>query len=353
MTIYFLSTYKTECGIATYTEHLVRALARTGVNARVFSERQNIGGNGVSSDGSDIPVWRRGAPYEAPFGLNEVVRRVRPGDIVHIQHEYGLFPRTDDVVKLIYELKKQSVKTVITLHTVDPVRVRSLKKLERSGAEILVHSDEALCFVGSRTIPHGVPVLAGEQRDLNRILVPGFVSKNKNTLEILKLFSLVVNEGITSHKLVVSGLCRDHLYEGKLREFVARRDLESLVEFNLGFLYEEKFNEELLRATCVVLGSRGPTDGPDVDLFYSASGQFHSAIGAGVPIVAKRVPIYCTAPYAGCLYYEDPASGAAMVKAMCRANGLRWRLAEQNKRVREAMSWDVVAKKHMRVYEGL
>lgn len=332
MKITFLSTYLVQCGIASYTRNLAQALASRGHEVHVLAEHDKDSVRGANATFMDGPVyvqrcWSRQYDYGHPLSLYGAGAFVQ--GVLHIQHEFGLFKTAD-----LAEFTKGTTP-VVTLHTVE--RRRDFMRYLQNTKPI-VHSMEASAIVDGTVIPHGVEVI--ENVDNDEILVPGFVSKSKNTLEILEAYVIAIDRGLKL-KLKVQGLCRDDEYSGKLREFVSKSGIEDRVELNLNYVNDQEARQSLSRATCVVLGN-GPTSP------YSASGQLHSAVGAGVPVIAKSVPIYRTLPGAGVLFYEDAKSCANFMLAM--QGSLRDRLSERNKKIRTHYLWSAVAAMTEKMY---
>src|ERR1700710_131300 len=89
MHICFLSTYFPQpCGIASYTHYLSEALCAsdTAISVTVLAEQGSQ--NEPHSMFRVCPAFNRDSMY--PNQLIEQVKQVSP-DILHIQHEYGIF----------------------------------------------------------------------------------------------------------------------------------------------------------------------------------------------------------------------------------------------------------------------
>ena len=104
--ILFLATDKVRCGIATYTEQLR---------------------NQLSVDNDIVSLPDKSAPGKLDSSIDEFVSKATKYDVVHIQHEHGLFmgdgDESDAVERFGMLLKKlytNKVKTIVTFHS-DPV----------------------------------------------------------------------------------------------------------------------------------------------------------------------------------------------------------------------------------------
>jgi len=112
MRIGYLSSYPPlECGIATYTNYLRTAMSPQVADTFVVAP--------IGAEGADvIPVYQNGSGAFAPDVYNVLMQRTP--DLVHIQHEYGLFgpSRGMEIIDLVFRLRLIRVPVVITLHTV-------------------------------------------------------------------------------------------------------------------------------------------------------------------------------------------------------------------------------------------
>jgi hypothetical protein len=114
MRIALVSTYPPiECGIGTYSSFLVDAIRSTSNEMHIVSQ---YGAKGKAV----YPAYcsKQGDIAKKIF---DMTMRFTP-DVVHIQHEYGLFGEMDGIaiLDLIYRLKSTTMPVVATLHTVHP-----------------------------------------------------------------------------------------------------------------------------------------------------------------------------------------------------------------------------------------
>ena len=138
MRISFISTYPpTECGIATYTRDLREALDARDHETSVVAQMGACGDN-------VFPVYRADQPYVDD--LFAACTRLTP-DVVHVQHEYGLFGPHHGAafVDLLLRFKLCDVPVVTTLHTVYESLTSSqriiLDEVARHSAGLIVHED--------------------------------------------------------------------------------------------------------------------------------------------------------------------------------------------------------------------
>ena len=112
MRIGFVSSYPPiECGIGTYTAYLNEALRNLENETFVISQL------GAQGDGV-FPIFKSHAPSFATDVYTTSVNMTP--DVMHIQHEYGLYgsQRGVEVIELILRYRLTRIPVVITLHTV-------------------------------------------------------------------------------------------------------------------------------------------------------------------------------------------------------------------------------------------
>jgi 1,2-diacylglycerol 3-alpha-glucosyltransferase len=138
MRIGFVSTYPPiECGIATYTESLNLALRSLENETFVMSQ--------FGAQGEQVfPIYHPDQPFAS--NLFATSTRMTP-DVVHIQHEYGLFgpQRGVEVIDLMLRYRLANIPVVVTLHTVytelKREEVMILRHIVEDSAAIIVHEE--------------------------------------------------------------------------------------------------------------------------------------------------------------------------------------------------------------------
>jgi glycosyltransferase involved in cell wall biosynthesis len=117
--LHFSSTVKDNCGIGTYQEACLAAMP---------------GEHEVQNKFFDISPYQTRAmsPKELDGAMAELKKELRDYDILHIQHEFGLY-WSDELVRLVDTAKSLGKKVVITVHLspsivkeLDAVRLRGL-----------------------------------------------------------------------------------------------------------------------------------------------------------------------------------------------------------------------------------
>ncbi len=232
MRIGMVSTYPPiECGIATYSQYLTNALMESGNEVYVFSQ---YGGKGDH-------VFGCYSPQEKTIAGNifEMVSKMTP-DVVHIQHEFGLWggPVVGgngvgiQVIELVLRCRMAGLPVLMTFHTVrekfnaeEQETVIRLLLQESDG--IIVHGDyykkilsEHFGHAGKiHVIPHGVREMeeVGDARKKvgvegkKVILVCGYMRASKGSDKVVEIFPKVA-EAVDNAILVIATRSRsvDH-----------------------------------------------------------------------------------------------------------------------------------------------
>ena len=112
MRIAYVSTYPpSECGIATYTQYLSESVANKGKEIRILSQ--------LGASGENVFEVYAPADKDIAAKLFFYIERLSP-DIVHIEHEFGLFgdQRGVQIVEFLIRCNIADTPVITTLHTV-------------------------------------------------------------------------------------------------------------------------------------------------------------------------------------------------------------------------------------------
>jgi glycosyltransferase involved in cell wall biosynthesis len=387
MRIAFVSSYPpTTCGIATYTRNLGEALRRVDptVSITVLTEVPWSGDPPV-----DVEV-RPGFAFEDDY-VPGLVREIdRSGaDVVHIQHEYGLFGMDQRFLELLRGLRHREVRTVVTMHTVhtslsidlgcaswrgrSPLRDLDIEEYQREVVGLadrtVVHQELPIRRVLLRqgadphrlvTIPHGTRVAPRPGRaesrqalgiDLSPPLVVafGYFEPCKNLLTVLEALAMT-REAIPNIRLWAGGHIRHlgqdvHDYRARCRQAVGALGLDGSVTIVDKALPENRV-AALFGATdvaCFVY---------DEDT-RSSSGAAHTALGFGVPLIASRIPKFAELAEVSDEILVDPRSPEAVARLLTRLlqdPDFRHEIETSVQVFAARTSWETVAAAHLAVY---
>ncbi len=363
MRVGFISTYPPiECGIAAYTKYLTDALREKHIDVYVVS---HLGGSGPQV----FPCFDYEDGDLAEKAFSTMVRFTP--DIVHIQHEFGLFGKHMgvSVIPLIMQFRLLGIPVVTTLHTVyadmpenhriilesvfanservivhDPYQENSLR-----GAIVSDHLKK-ICIIphGAReveSIPNAKESL-GLPADKKIILIIGYFRPSKNfelVIDILPEILALYPDAM----LVVAGKVRgkEHMdYRDMLLHKIAdspRRDRIYLVR---GQLPQNVFDTILSAANVVVLPYK----------ISSQSGILAHCMAFGKPIVTSS-----TEAMKGILRKsgagvtcDDRPQFIKNIAAILSGNERAKKFSQNATNfVKDAISWSRVADQHVDVYK--
>jgi glycosyltransferase involved in cell wall biosynthesis len=361
MRIAYVSTYPPiECGIATYTDFLVQAMARTPNELHVISQN---GAMGKHVHGVYDP--ESGSIAHSIFNMTV---KFTP-DIIHIQHEFGLYGEFDGiaVLDLIYRFKSTKTPVVVTFHTVIPepdYRKKMIVEIMcRELDAIIVHESSHVDLLkkvygadGSKIclIPHGARKMTPVQDAKTKlnlenkkvILLVGYFRPSKCFDRVVDIFPRIL-EKCPEAWLVVSGKMRGleySEYRNTLFQKIADSSAQDRIEVFRGQFPQNTF-DTIISAS-------------DVMVFpYSAgaqSGVMAHAFAFGKPVVTSDLPAFknamresnCGFSVATDEEYVDRISELLNDKELydrCSANATKY--------VQEEISWDIIARKTLEVYK--
>ncbi|MHC1623049.1 MAG: glycosyltransferase family 4 protein [Candidatus Methanospirareceae archaeon] len=374
MKIAYVSTYSPQqCGIATYTDYLVRGLQNVSprLDIKVVAEK---GAAPVKQKRFEVvPCWDRNENYVEPIMSN-----IKDADIVHIQHEYGIYGLDDRLPTLLERLRADGKRTIITIHCVRPAQISTrgaideifVTRIAELADEVIVHlylQKEVLERLGIPSekihiIPHGTALSNADKRisrmrlklpeDGEIVLMTGFVKPHKGVHVALEVLNEIREEVGDAYLFVAGGLPpgaskEDITYVRFLRKRIQELDLSDKVIFPNRFIPNEDI-PYILGASDVVLF-------PYYQEELSASGPFHLAIGAKRPVVAYRIPKFESLKNIcdELLILPSDTSGIArIIVRLLRDKRFRRYVLDRTERYRRATAWPVVVRKHLGLYNG-
>ncbi len=384
MRVAFISTFPpAKCGIAEYTYDLASAmlqLLRGRVSITVF--RFNVR-EGASQDVYDnlelvhiVDIGTAGQP-----DYDRILREVsKEGsfDVIHIQHEYSIFPADTKFLDFLKELKKYCCRLIVTLHNVrHPLHYPGIEKLQRKICEvadvIIVHSslqEMELVHQGAPQdkivrIPHGTRIAklvskldALKELNLNIpsnfrvVLVQGFLRRDKGLHIVLEAMDLLLNKyNYREAVLLVAGQIQSPEVN---REYVTEF-LNKLKRIEGHFVVLNKYLTR--REIDLVYSAADLIVFPYVDVSgdIGVSGAFHLALGSFKPILCARVPrlieCYELAPRLTFPPQNPEALAAKMYLVLTNYERVLSYMKPLIQYAHET-NWINVAKIHLRLYAG-
>ena len=381
----YVSTYPpTHCGIAEYTRFLARALRTLYPEAGLYVFADiGVGGSDVRYDGivEVYPSFLSGGSDDYR-GILDALSSINGLDILHVQHEYGIFGHDARILEACLEAKRERLvkKIVFTLHTVYHPLAQRPSALAFQGRlnevdAIVVHSylmefelqNQGLNPVIIRRIPHGtllnpyldetkdelISSLGLRAEDFSGIILstPGFLRRDKG----LDLLIDAVND-LESFRETFTLLIAGEKRIGGDPEARRMVDLieEASKKLNIVFLDKYLSDDEILRIAAlsdiIILPYK------DRAGKYSVSGILHLSMGSFKPIVGTRVPRLLE------LYQFSPRITVTPMNAREMAKIIRWCIRNYDYVVAYMSSlygyavrtqWIRMARRHLALYREL
>ena len=243
------------CGIATYSSELVGALRKNGHHVDIICHTdEDYGGHreeGVYPviDTND-PGWDE--------KVHATLEQIKP-DVVHIQHEYGLYLTHGDyggrILPLLFRLKLEKTPSVMTYHSIYTSLDRpeaiftdvSLRLLDSA----IVHAEVQKLFLPYNLdwIPHNVHVISHGAKEVvpdplakerfglagkKVALCIGWFEPNKRFEDVIEIWPEVIREAGTAAILLIAGDARPGSITGiKYKEQLLRKIEESPAKGNI------------------------------------------------------------------------------------------------------------------------
>ena len=374
MKIAYVSTYlPKQCGIATYTDYLIRGIREVNPNLEI----KVIAEQGASPKKENklevIASWDRNEDY-----VESIITHAKGADIVHIQHEYSIYKFDDRLPSLLQGLDVNT-KKVITIHCVRPAQFSERGAVDENfAAKIAQLADKVIVHIESQKdiltrlgitsgkihiIPHGTEISSEDKKASRKrlglpinakiLLMFGFVKKHKCLHIVLDAVVEILEKFEDIHLFVAGGLAstasqKDRDYAEFVRKKIVELGLQKYV------IYPNRFfpNEDvpyLLRGSDIIMF-------PYYEEDRSASGSFHLAIGAKKPVIASRIPKFeelkniCDE----LLVLPYNYSGIAGIVIRLFEDKKFWQyVVDRTEEYRKITSWQSVANQHLQLYRGV
>jgi len=372
MKVVYISTYlPKQCGIATYTNYLIRGIRRENPNLDIKVVAEH-GADPVKMDNLEvIPCWSREENYVDP-----IFNQIASGDVVHIQHEYSIYKFDDRLPTLLQRLNGKA-KRIITIHCIRPTQFSERGSVDEDYAvniasladEVILHLPAQKSILLRRgipekkiyVIPHGSELSDEDQliarkklnlpKDAHILLMFGFIKRHKNFHVVLEALSEILKKFENTIFFIAGGLAptaskKDQDYADFLANEIEKLGLKDNV------IYPNRFfpNEDvpyLLRSADIVLF-------PYYEEDRSASGSFHLAIGAKKPVIASRMPKFEELKNISdellVLPYNSTGIARIAVRLFEDKEFLKY-ILDRTEEYRQETSWATTALKHLALYQ--
>ena len=373
MKIAWLSSWPPRpCGIATYSEELIPALRKAQNDIHVICHPDG----GRPGEKNVYPVMNTGVPGwdEAVY---DKVQKINP-DIVHIQHEYGLYQTSADhasgLFRFLFRLQVQGkYPAVITYHSVysrlNPMMRLYMDIMQRLVQAGIVHAEYQWMNLHANlgrmvdnvvVIPHGAAAgvsisktqakkkLGLEGKSVLGML--GWFTQTKGFDRVLEIWDDLAAELGNNTWLVLAGDARrgdpnQIDYKKKLLYLVEQCVHNDRIKVVQGSFTSEEYNSIMAAFDLMVMPYT----------FASQSGNLAHSFALGVPAVVSGLEgLKAEAEASGAAVSVSPGDSEELKQAILMIMGnaaLHKRYAQRaSAYVKKKISWSIIAKKHMQIY---
>ncbi len=309
----FISRYPpAHCGVAEYTRMLISALVSVApwVSVIVFSTKEYRSKPYVDDSTGAIVYPCYNLLDDNYDSILDYLAEVGGVDILHLQHEYGIYGESTAVLDAIKKAVDEGLarRSIVTMHTVYHPYSNAEWAIEFQASlnrvdSVIVHSplqEFELYTQGVESwrihrIPHGTlinPYIGSPRRELCRRLgvrleespgmilcIPGFIRRDKGLNVIAESLEMINSSKVTL------------LLAGEVKDVSVLEEVEASIPNGRGRVLALKrylTNDEILMLTAlsdaIVL--------PYIDAKgkYAVSGILHLSMGSLKPIIGSRVP---------------------------------------------------------------
>jgi len=372
MKIAFVSPYlPVHCGIATYTDYLIQGIRKIdpALEIRVVAEK---GADPVKQERFEVsPCWDRNKDYIRP-----IVASANDADLIHIQHEYGIYSLDKRLPSVLRELGT-SINKVLTIHCIRPAQFSKkgiaeenfIKEIAQLADQVIIHLESQKAILERlgipseklHIIPHGTES-SNEDKESSRkrfglpidakiLVMLGFMKKHKCLHVVLDALVEMLKERKDAYLFVAGSLAPSASQEDiDYAKFISRKIAELGIQNN--FIHDDRFipHEDVLH----IIGVADIFMFPYVEEDRAVSGSFHLAIGADKPVIATRIPKFeelgdvcdelLVLPY-------NSSEIAKLAIRLFKDEEFSCYVMNKIKILKDKTSWEIVSKMHLEVYK--
>jgi glycosyltransferase involved in cell wall biosynthesis len=373
--LFITSCLPRECGIATYSQDLVKALNNKfsgsfGISLCALesdSERHDYGGKVKYILNTDYP-----AAFES---LARLINKDDAVKIVMIQHEFGLFKKVE--YALLQFLQSLAKPFVICFHTVlpqpDELLKENVRHMAHSAAAIIVmthnsakilKADYGVAANKINIIPHGTHLVPHADKNVlkkhyhlqgKKILSTfGLLSAGKSIETTLDALPAIVAKHPDTVFLIIgkthpSVVKQDgETYREMLEAKVAALHLQPHVRFINAFLPLPELLEYLQLTDIYLFTSK--------DRNQAVSGTFSYAISCGCPVISTPIPHakeVLQADTGIIVDFEEPQQLGKAVISLLNDEPLRKKIGSNSLHRMASTAWENAAIAHALLFEQL
>lgn len=361
-----VSTFNVECGIATYSEHLTEFFPEGSTT--IFAEELGSLSDTKSSERHPIiRCWSRTGTFEK---LTEEV--LRSGvDVVHFQHEFGLFQNNESFLQMLSVLKGRRIGAFSTFHTIfdtDTYPGESNKKIidiSRKSHLIIAHGENGKDHLKANNcivIPHGSVVRPLIDQKFARaklnipqdkfvILIMGFITPTKGSIDSATVVMNLRKRYPDIHLCIV-GMPMVHGSNFKNLEYCLNlyKHIKRMNGFGDCRVYMKFASESDLD---LFAGAADMAIENYYQTNYSTSGMSHLVMSYGLPSVSSRANILADLDHTRSWKFDigDWFEMERGIDNIYRDINLRRFYSKNCLDYTDEVSWPKIAEKHLETYE--
>ena len=372
--IVFIGNYlPRQCGIATFTSDLCRAVAQEAADADCYAVAMND-----TAEGYDYPERVRfEVRQNEPEGYRQLAEYLNMSgtNVVCVQHEYGIYGGAAGA-DLLLTLRRLRVPIVTTLHTVlrdpNPEQRHAMDEICRLSDRLVVMSERAVDFLRDiwqvpaekiEMIHHGIPDMPFVDPNFYKdkfgvegrrvILTFGLLSPNKGIESMIDALPDVVKR-FPDAMYIVLGATHPHVKREHGEEYrlgLQRRARTLGVQNNI--VFHNRFVE--FTELCEFLGSADVYVTPYLTEAQITSGTLAYALGVGKAVVST--PYWYATEMLGegrgiIVPFQDPAALAEKVCFLFDNEAERHAMRKRAYTLGRQMVWKEVARRYLGAFAG-
>jgi len=373
--ICFVSTYDTDCGIATYTKMLSHALIDAGYRVSILAEvtSEHPASDEIEVDEKGVEVyrcWLRTAP--AWVMAEEILDKIQP-DIIHTQHEWTMIGESAPALRNL--LSKSNAGRIITWHTPDfPTNQRALSEFMYFDSVCdlhILHNRSKVPIVASQCVNgvthidhgilkmktiHGARDTIGVASRAPLIFTYGFLSGGKGVHTLLKAAVEAVNEAPYFELVAYGGAHPKYpTHPELLQECHAIANLSDQIHFIPELLSEEDIDLHCQAADYLTF----PYEGELVtgSAISSSSGAVFRVLGSGKPVIVSDEGRL--RDIVGGVHGWKVAQGDVHTLKTAIVDAVNTRIKDTSRyeemsfnvrKLADSLSWDKIASRHAKAY---
>ena len=331
ISVALITPWKKKCGIATYSEALSGALAEKGVDVYIVR----------------LPRFGRKTPQILQKVVNQIP--VSDVDLIHIQHEYGLYSNLEG--GFYGGLKRLGKPIVSTMHAVGN---RTIDRVVADVSDkVIVHNQfcKKRFSFNSDIIPHGckpsktVPREEAMKRLGIDARVPlvgycGFISAMKGLETLIEAVSKIPESALLIGGGYQAGPGTQ--YMASLNQ-MTQKLLPHRCKW-LGFVPDDELATAYGAMSILVYPSSYSTE----------SGALLMGLSHGKATIASRIgPFRSKEKEEALITFRGVKDLTRKIKRLLKDDELREKLEEGARRYAFENRWEVIAEKHIELYDGL